>query len=157
MPETFTHLEPIISHVKEIAKNPNVKIFWHMTWAYQGNSQHAGFVNYNCDQKTMYDAIVSGVKTRINPQPDIVGVIPSGMAVQKLRESYLGDNLTRDGFHLTLGIGRYAAALTWFKRLTGADISDIDATPESFPEVKENLALIKEAVNYAIENNPEKD
>ncbi len=156
MPESFTHLEPIIAHVKKIAKNPNVKILWHMTWAYQGDSQHPGFSNYNCDQKTMYNAIVSGVKERINQRPDILGVIPSGVAVQKLRESYLGDNLTRDGFHLTLGIGRYAAALTWFGRLTGADVNEINATPESFPEVKENLDLIKAAVSYALENNPEK-
>ena len=156
LPESFTHLEPVIAHVKKIAKNPDVKILWHMTWAYQGDSQHPGFAAYNCEQKKMYESILSGVKTRINKNSDVVGVIPSGVAIQKLRESYLGDNVTRDGFHLSLGIGRYTAALTWFKRLTGADISDTDAIPEAFPELKEHIAVIKEAVNYAIENNPEK-
>lgn len=156
MPESFGCLESIIAHVKEIAKNHNVKILWHMTWAYQGDSQHPGFALYNNEQKKMYESILSGVKTRINENPDIVGVIPSGVAIQKLRESYLGDNITRDGFHLSYGIGRYTAALTWFGRLTGANVSDIDSIPDNFPEIKEHLDIIKQAVSYALENNPEK-
>lgn len=155
-PESYTYLEPIIEHVKATATNPNVKFLWHMTWAYQGNSTHPGFANYNFNQKQMYEKILGALNECILPKDDLVGIIPSGMAIQKLRESYLGDTVTRDGFHLSYGIGRYTAALTWFRRLTGADISDITAIPDEYPEIREHLEIIKEAANYACENNPDK-
>ncbi len=145
-PETFGKLQNIIDHVKK--SKPNAKIYWHMTWAYQATSSHAGFANYGKNQMNMYNAITSAVKTNILTNSSIDGVIPSGTAVQNLRLTY-GDTLTRDGFHLTNGIGRYTAALMWYKQLTGGDISAITAVPKYYPEIKDCLDQIKEAVNNA--------
>lgn len=145
-PETFGKLQSIIDHVK--TSKPKAKIYWHMTWAYQATSTHAGFANYGKNQMKMYTAITNAVKTGILTNSSIDGFIPSGTAVQNLRLTY-GDTLTRDGFHLTNGIGRYTAALMWYKQITGEDISAITAVPKYYPEVKDYLNEIKEAVNNA--------
>ena len=145
-PDTFGNLQNIIDHVKK--SKPKAKIYWHMTWAYQASSTHTGFANYGKNQMTMYNAITSAVQTKILTNNTIDGFIPSGTAVQNLRLTY-GDTLTRDGFHLTNGIGRYTAALMWYKQLTGEDISAINAVPAYYPEVKDYLDKIKTAVNNA--------
>ena len=147
MPDTFGNLQNIIDYVKGV--RPHSKLYWHMTWAYQGNSSHSGFANYGKNQTTMYNAITGAVKSDILTNSAFEGFIPSGTAVQNLRSSYLGDTLTRDGFHLSNGVGRYTAALMWYKQLTGEDIAGITAIPEDFPEVEAYLPAIKEAVNNA--------
>ena len=145
-PETFGNLQNIIDHVKKT--QPDAKIYWHMTWAYQATSTHAGFANYGKNQAKMYSAITGAVKTNILTNTSIDGFIPSGTAVQNLRMTY-GDTLTRDGFHLSEGPGRYTAALMWYKQLTGGDISAITAVPQYYPDVANYLDEIKTAVNNA--------
>ena len=72
--------------------------------------------------------------------------------MRNIRTSPLGDTLTRDGFHLSYGIGRYTAALTWLAYFTGCDIDKITAVPSSYPEINDNIVYIKEAVKAAIAN-----
>ncbi len=132
MPATYGKLADIIAHINEKKTNDDAKIYWHMTWAYQTGSTHSGFVNYNKDQMTMYNAILSTVQDTVLKTEGIDGVIPAGTTVQNLRTSYLGDKLTRDGYHLKYDIGRYAAGLTWFTTLTGIPASSLTATPSSY-------------------------
>ena len=106
-------------------KNPDVKFVWHMTWAYQQNSTHSAFVNYNKDQLTMYNGILNAVQTVIVPNSHNPIIVPSGTTIQNLRTTFLGDTITRDGYHLNEAFGRYAAALTWAIKLTGKDIDNI--------------------------------
>ena len=149
--DTFADLQSVINYINS-NKTADAEILWHMTWAYQQNSTHSGFANYNNSQTAMYKSIVSAVNDRILTNSHISGVIPSGTAIQNLRTSPLGDTLTRDGYHLSYGIGRYAAALTWLAAITGYDIDKITATPTAYPEVAEKLDYIKEAVKEAITN-----
>ncbi len=37
----------------------------------------------------------------------------AGTAIQNLRTSYMGDTLTRDGYHLEVNTGRYTVSMTW--------------------------------------------
>ena len=146
---SFSHLGEIVSYINRY-KADHTKIYWHLTWAYQQNSSHSGFANYGNSQSKMYDAIISAVKNTVLQNQDIKGIIPSGTSVQNLRTSVLGDTLTRDGYHLSHGIGRYTAALTWLAAFTDCDISEIDYFPSSYPEVEQYLPHIKDAVKKAI-------
>ena len=146
---TLTDLQNVIDYIND-NKTSEAEILWHMTWAYQQDSTHSGFKNYNSDQMTMYNSIVSLVTDYISTYSDIAGFIPAGTAIQNLRTSHLGDTLTRDGYHMSYGIGRYTVALTWLAYLTGYDIDKITAIPSSYPEIAENIEFIKEAVNNAI-------
>ena len=48
--------------------------------------------------------------------------------------------LTRDRFHLSLGLGRYIAALTFFGALTGIDVDLVSWRPEEVSEAEGALA-----------------
>lgn len=111
-------LPGLYAYVTARATHPEAKYVLHQTWAYSQNSTHAGFANYGNDQLTMYGAIVDAVN-RARGLIDADLVVPAGTAIQNGRTSIIGDNFTRDGYHLDLGIGRYTAASTWFQALTG--------------------------------------
>ena len=144
------YLTTLITKVKELC--PDAKLMWHMTWAYQQTSTHSEFGNYNKDQMTMYNAIINAVKTKVLAHNEFETVIPCGTAIQNLRTSVIGDNLTRDGYHLSTDKGRYVAALMWAKQISGCDLSKISWKPAGVIYTAKQLEAIKEAVNNAYEH-----
>lgn len=141
-------LEQLIEYVENNKTNSSAKLMWHMTWAYQEDSTHYTFSYYSNDQDAMYQAIVSTVQEKIVPNDAFEKIIPSGTAIQNLRTSFLGDTLTRDGYHLSYDIGRFTAGLTWFQEITGFSVYSISYFP---PEVtSQEFLAIKEAVTNAI-------
>ena len=81
---------------------------------------------------------------------DFSGVVPSGTTIQNLRAGYMGDTLTRDGFHLSIPVGRYAAAVTTYFAITGKDVSKLRCDLSGLISKKE-LAEIKICVKNALE------
>ena len=148
-PETY---DPYMTTVIDIVKEhqPDAELVWHMTWAYQGNSTHSGFANYGNDQMTMYNAIVDAVQTKILGSGHYSKVIPSGTAVQNMRTSFVGDKLTRDGYHMSYDKGRYLTALCYAKALTGCDLSQVTYTPSGYTFSSSLIKAMKEAVNNAV-------
>lgn len=136
---------------------PNSKIILHKTWAYEIDSTHAGFANYDRSQDKMYaalDAAYEHVAKDLN-----CPMIRVGDVIQHLRHNcpefdYAngGLSLCRDGFHLTKTYGRYAAALAWYKFLFGKDISQIRYIPEEkgVPADTKLLQIIHDAVQTVI-------
>ena len=143
--------EPYLSTIVEAVKKncPNAKRMWHMTWAYQGNSTHSEFSKYGKNQMTMYEAIVNCVKTKVLTRGDFDFVIPCGTAVQNLRTSYLGDNITRDGYHMSYNNGRLHTGLMWARQITGKSIADITYKPSSYTYTEDQITVIKDAVEKA--------
>lgn len=111
-----TSLPALYNYVKAHVTNTSVKYILHQTWAYAQNSTHFGFVNYNNDQMTMYNAIVNAYNSAKSLVPNSM-IVPSGTAIQNVRSSSIGDNLTRDGYHLSIPLGRYTAACTWYESI----------------------------------------
>ena len=149
MPETYGNLQNIVNWVNQYKTNPNAKVLWHMTWAYQQDSTHEAFPNYNRDQMTMYNAIVNTVQNTVLNTEGIDGVIPAGTAIQNLRNTTLGDTLTADGYHLNDLHGDYTASLTWYAAITGESLDLVDYAPAS---VTNDVFNIKRAVGRAIIN-----
>ena len=140
---TYDKLDALVEEVKKQATNKDVEIVFNMTWAYQSNSTHAQFPDYGSNQMTMYNAIVNAVDTKVN-----CTVVPNGTAIQNARTSFIGDNLTRDGYHLNLNIGRFIAGLTFVAKVTGEDISDFAYAPNGV--TNEQLIVAIESVQNAI-------
>lgn len=120
---------PFLTNLVEVIrkKQPDAKIYFHKTWSYNKDSSHTAFAEYNCDRKEMYrrisDCCIMASEI-INAK-----IIPSGEMIQKLSENTKefnceadGISLYRDGFHLSLDYGRFAAAAVWYKTLTGRKI-----------------------------------
>lgn len=150
LPETYnSDLTNLIEYIKTNRTNPDAKIFWDMTWAYQSDSTNAGFALFNKDQMTMYRAITGAVQEKIVTNPDISGVIPTGTAIQNVRSSYIGDTLTRDGHHLSWNLGRYIASAIWVHALTGLPADSLSYVPDQTEVPLKYLPVIKEAVTNA--------
>ena len=112
-----TYLKELVAIVKKY--QPKAKIAWQMTWAYSSDSHHGDFPRYERNQQKMLDAIYATVKQMMQ-DVEFDYIIPSGTAVQSLRLSSVNNtplDLTRDGYHLDLGGGRYAAACVWYETL----------------------------------------
>ena len=149
-PDSLKNLQNVLNYVENNKTNEKAEIYWHMTWAYQTTSHHSNFPDYGNNQMTMYNAIISTAKDHVSGYDMIEGIIPSGTAVQNLRTSYLDDSLSLDTYHMSLGTGRYAVALTWFSFFTGIDARYIDWVPTDYPKIAEDKAAISNAVNMAI-------
>lgn len=145
---TFTTPLPLLAnYVKNTTTNSKTKFIMHQTWAYAQNSTREGFANYNKDQMTMYNAIVDAV----GRAKDLISadlLIPAGTAIQNGRTSLIGDNFTRDGYHLDLTIGRYTAACTWFEMLTGQSVVGNLFKPEALTDYEVQIA--QHAAHYAV-------
>lgn len=120
------YLNNLQTYLKRIATNPDVKFALNMTWAYASTSTHVDFVNYGSNQMTMYNAIVNAYKQAI-VDSNIDILIPTGTAIQNARTlGYLNDvgqELTRDGYHLDYNIGRLIASYTVFECLLSSKYS----------------------------------
>lgn len=143
----FPYLKSLIQFVKNNATNPKLKLAFHQTWAYATNSTHTGFVNYNRNQQFMYDAVVKTVKKACK-ETGIKIIIPSGTAIQNARGTFIGDNLCRDGFHLSLGLGRYTAACVWYEKLIKRSVLGNSFVPEGV--TKKEAYTVQLAAHYAV-------
>ncbi len=146
---TFEPLDELIDLYLAICLNPDVKIVWNMTWAYQDDSTHASFANYGNDQQTMFNAIISATQTTIVPNEKISIISPTGTAIQNARQ-VLGDTLTRDGFHLAYTEspgqegnynGRYIAGLTFLGKVTGVALDGLTYAPSDVDEHQKGVAI----------------
>ena len=143
---SYAELSYLIGYVKGLC--PDAKIVWNMTWAYQQDSTHSSFPKYNSNQTTMYNAIVNAVAKKIRVRDDIFAVSPTGTAIQNARTSYVGDKLTRDGYHLSYDFGRYIAGLTFFSQLTGISAENVTFAPDGVDDSLQKVAI--EAASNAV-------
>ena len=145
LPNTYNdNLTYLIDYIRE---RSYAKLVWHMTWAYQQDSTNGSFANYNKDQMTMYNAIVSTVQSKISTNSNFALIVPNGTAVQNSRTTPLGDTTTRDGYHMSTDYGRYLTGLMFFKQITGMSIDGITYAPAGVDGVEKSYAI--ESVNNA--------
>lgn len=118
----YESYEPYLGELIQIIKKhqPSARIAWHMTWSYSTDSNHGEFPNYDRNQQKMLQAIYDATQQAVQSHPEIEIVIPAGTTIQSLRMSAINNHphdLTRDGYHMGFGAGRYALACTWYEEL----------------------------------------
>ena len=126
-------LGQLICYVRQYA--PTARLWLHQTWAYETDSDHGDFPLYDCSQQKMYRSLCEayGYYAKKYHLP----LIPCGDIIQHLRAAAEFDygkgapSLCRDGFHLSLDYGRYAAAATWFECLFGKSVLHNTFLPSS--------------------------
>ena len=154
LPETYAGLQELVNIIKSQATNPKVEIVWHMTWACAESYTGSLFANYQMNQEVMYNAIVDTVKKRVFPIEDITRVIPNGTVMQNIRSSYFGDNICRDGLHMSLPHGRILAGITIVASTIGIDWDTIDLTDvhSKLADDDKFIQVALESVKNAMEN-----
>ena len=146
------YLTQLIEYVHTYKTNPDAKLVWHMTWAYQNDSTQSAFATYANNQDTMYQAIVLATQEKIVNNEAFSGIIPAGTAVQNARTSFFGDTLTKDGYHLN-DLGEVIGGYMWYVAFVGKPLDGtikLDRIPGSIALSEENRAVIAEAVNNAL-------
>lgn len=112
------YLDGLIEYIRQFV--PRAKIAVHQTWAYeQGSQRLTENMGYN-DYKEMLHDIMKSYQTAA----EHIGadyIIPSGEVFGDMLENGI-EKIHRDTFHASLGLGRYALGLIWYKTLTGNDV-----------------------------------
>lgn len=139
------YLDELAAYCRKYA--PKAKLHIHSTWAYEEGShrlcveqkyQHHSDMFY--DIKDAYEKAAQAI--------DAAGIIPSGELVNELCSQ--GIKMHRDTFHLSLGVGRYAAGLLWYAYFTGKSIDDNTFCKFDAEVTPEEIAAAKRAVNKVL-------
>ena len=145
-PESYEPwLKELVDYVR--ANAPQAELMFQMTWAYDRDSKHKKFPDYNKDQEYMYNCILSAVQKAV-PEVGIEMIIPSGTAVQNARTTALVDNITRDGYHMSKPQGRYLLACTWVEKVLGCKVIGNCYCPEGM--TPQECRLAQKAAHAAV-------
>lgn len=132
----YPYLTTVLEHIRTLC--PTAKIVWNRTWAYATYSTHGEFPKYDRDQSKM-NTMIDEVSHRVASENGL-DLIEVGKVIQALREHLPpdGTELCRDGFHLSLDYGRYAAAYVWAKffHLSVGDYLPDGADAERIAEIR---------------------
>ena len=145
------HLTKLIEYVNKTKTNPNARLAWNMTWAYQSDFEKDMFVQYARNQDVMYHAIITTVQSTVQAHEEFSYIMPCGTAIQNARTSYVGDTLTRDGYHMS-DLGRVITSYTWLATFLNEPLKEINLTKvnDTLTLTDQDKAMILEAVNNAI-------
>ncbi len=129
----FPYIGTLAGAVREA--QPGAKLMVHETWAYEIDSSHGAFPGYGCSQRRMYE-FLQDAYTYAAKKID-AGLIPVGEVIQHLREDLAefgytngGVSLNRDGFHLSIPVGRCIAAYVWLEIVCKTDVRAADFVPD---------------------------
>lgn len=139
-PRFYKRLPDLISYIRSVA-GEKPKISFNMTWVADPEKEHHEMVDFfNNDPLKMYAAVTAITRDLVETTSGIDRVSPTGTAIQNARAMGLSE-LTRDGYHVSYGLGRYIAALTFLKALTDVDITRVRWTPEEMDETHREAAI----------------
>ena len=141
-PDTYTpYIEELAKYIRELC--PKAKIYIHQTWAYEEASARLASMKFE-HRSDMFAAVKSSYELAAE-RIFADGIIPSGEVVERLTE--LGvEKVHRDTFHIDLGVGRYALALTWAKTLFGLESVANSFSEFDVPVTEEERAIAERAV-----------
>ena len=136
---TFARLPRFIALVRSYV--PQAKLVWNMTWVGEPGCSHRDYLLYDCDGDKQYRDMMTTVRACVLTCPEITCIAATGTAVENARSSYLGKHLCRDYYHLSLGMGRYVAGLTFAAAVTGGNLGAVKFAPEEVDERMKAVAL----------------
>lgn len=97
---------------------PRAKLVIQQTWAYEAGSPKLAAMGFAKPQEMFQHIEEAYEQARRDTEADLL--IPSGQLFESLRGH--GLCLHRDTFHASLGLGRYALGLLWYRALSGASV-----------------------------------
>ena len=114
----FPYINALTEYLRKSC--PNAKIYIHGTWSYSGKDRllahkfgtHADMFSY-----------VERAYRKAEKEIGADGFIPAGETLERLQNR--GFDIHRDGFHASLGLGRFAIALTWLGAICGFDVTKV--------------------------------
>jgi len=137
------YLKKLVEYIRLCV--PQAKIYIQQTWAYEQDSPRLNEKMGYTDQKDMFNDLKKAYDQAAADEK-LDGIIPSGAVLQALLAKGI-EKVHRDTFHASLGLGRYALGLIWFKVLTGKDIADNTFCKFDEEVTPDQIAIAKKAVD----------
>ena len=141
------YMDALVEYVRRHA--PKAKIVVHQTWAYEQGSkrlnEELGYSDYKqmlCDVTNAYQTAAQ----RIGAD----AMIPAGEVFDAMLENGI-EKIHRDTFHASLGLGRYALGLIWYRILTGNDVTNNPFNDFDEEVPAEQIAIAKKCVSAIAE------
>ncbi len=143
---TYTpYIENLVKYIR--LHVPKAKIVVHQTWAYEQDSKRLNEELKYTDYKDMLKDVVESYR-KATKDIDADFLIPSGEVFGEMLENGI-EKIHRDTFHASLGLGRYALGLTWYRFLTGNKVEgnsfddfDEEVTAEEITIAKKCVAAV---------------
>ena len=123
---------------------PKAKILIHQTWAYEDGSEKLANLGYTSAKAMFADIEKAYLQCHENLGTD--GIIPSGKLFMELLDRGI-EKVQRDTFHASLGLGRYALGLLWYRMLTGNSVEDDTFCDFDEPVMQEQIRIAKTCVD----------
>ncbi len=137
------YLTETVKYIKKYCKN--AKILLHQTWSYENGSQRlCEEMGYKNSCEMFYDIQKAYNKAAEDINAD--GIIPSGKLFNEIAKE-TESKIHRDTFHASLGLGRYALGLLWYKFFTKRDIDQINFDKFDEEISIKDIKIIKKCIN----------
>lgn len=129
---------PFIKNLLSVVRDacPKAKLYLHQGWAYEYCRQYSLFEKFYNSSPALMQSAVHKVTEKVACE-NALEIIPTGDVVYAaindetvFNSQKGGISLYRDSLHMSLGYGRYLAALVWCKTLLGAKIENCTYVPE---------------------------
>ena len=137
----YPYINVLADYVRQCV--PKAKLVVHQTWAYEQGSDKLASVGY-ADHKAMFADIQKAYQLAAE-KTGADGIIPSGQLFQYMLANGF-EKVQRDTFHASLGAGRYALGLLWYRMLTGQSVLDNSFCDFDEPVPEDEIRIIKEYV-----------
>lgn len=139
--------EPYASAIAEYVRkcSPKAKLVVHQTWAYEeGSDKLHDVAGYETSAAMFADIEKAYVQMR--DTINAIGIIPGGRLFRTLLDEGV-EKVHRDTFHATMGLGRYALGLLWYRMLTGKTVAENTFRDFDEPVSEEHISLAKRCVD----------
>lgn len=143
----YTSYQPYAKHLAAYIRTmcPKAKIVIHQTWAYEKDSEKLLRVAKFNHPQDMVQAIQKAYR-QLQADTDACGIIPSGEMFAWLLANGI-ETIHRDTYHASLGLGRYALGLLWFRMLCGKEMQSNTFSDFDEPITEKDRALVKRYVD----------
>ena len=139
----FPYIAELYAYVKKCV--PKAKILIHQTWAYEDGSDRLYNVAHFDTAAEMFAAVEDAYAFAAHA----IGadsIIPSGKLFRSLLDNGI-EKIHRDTYHASLGLGRYALGLLWYRTLTGNSVAGNDFHHFDVPISSEDIRIAKACVD----------
>lgn len=116
----YPYIKALTAYIKKC--QPKAKLLFHETWAYEDGSHRLKVeLGYDTHKAMLHD--IQSACSSVAAAEGFDGIIPSGDLFEILLDNGI-EKVHRDTFHATLGLGRYALGLLWYRYLTGRSVEN---------------------------------
>ena len=142
----YPYITKLVDYIRTC--QPKAKLYFQETWAYEdGSDRLLKMAGYDTHKAMLAD--IQRTYKEVALAEGIDGIIPSGTLFGMMLDKGI-KKVHRDTFHATLGLGRYALGLLWFKALTGKSVADNSFRDLDQPATDEEIEIVKQCVEALV-------